>query len=110
MKLVLIGHWSFIGGIILAILAGFINIAWAMTALFVLGLIVGFLNIKEKESTPFLVALIALLVIGIGLQAVKQPGTIVLILNHFLAFASAAGIVVAIKQILATTSAANVSE
>ena len=102
MKLILIGHWSFVGGIILAILAGLVNIAWAMTVLFILGLIVGFLNIKEKESTSFLVAVIALLVIGIvGLQLGKGGGVVASILNHFLAFASAAGIVVAIKQILA---------
>jgi len=97
-----IGHWALIIGIIIAIIAGFTAIPALPTILFILGLIVGFLNIKEKESTPFLVAVIALLLIGVaGLQLGKLTLLVVSILNNFIAFLAAAGLVVAIKQVLA---------
>jgi hypothetical protein len=97
-----IGRWAVLIGIILAILAGFAVIPSLSVALFVLGLIVGFLNIKERESTPFLVGVIALLVIGLsGLQLGQATPVIASMLNNFIAFISAAGLVVALKQVLA---------
>ena len=102
MKLTLIGRWAIIIGIVLAILAGFTEIPSLAIVLFVLGLIVGFLNIGEKESTPFLIAVIALLLIGVaGLQLGGVTTRVATILENFLAFISAAGLVVALKQILA---------
>ncbi len=96
-----IGHWSFIGGLVLAVLAAFVQVPYLALVLFVLGLVVGFLNIKEKESAPFLIAVIALLVIGVaGLQLGQLTPVISDILNNFIAFISAAGLVVAIKQVL----------
>ena len=96
-----IGHWALIVGVIIAILAGFIKVPALLVILFVLGLIVGLLNIKEKESTPFLVAVIALLLIGVaGLQLGKLTPIVVSILNNFIAFVSAAGLVVTLKQII----------
>jgi len=101
MKLTQIGHWSFIGGLVLAILAGFINFALMPLILFILGLIVGFLNVTEKESTSFLVATIALLMGGmVGLQFGGE--TLASILSSFTAFVSAAALVVALKQIIIT--------
>ncbi len=98
----LIGRWALIIGIILAILAGFTEIPSAVYILGILGLIVGFLNIGEKESTPFLVAVIALLVIGLsGLQIGKVTLLVVSILNNFIIFVAAAGLIVALKQALA---------
>jgi len=99
----LIGRWALIIGIILAILAGFTEIPSLALILCVLGLIVGFLNIGEKESTPFLIAVIALLVIGLsGLQVgEKLTPRLVLILGNFITFISAAGLIVALKQALA---------
>jgi len=98
---VLVGRWAFIIGMIIAILAGFADIPYLTAILFVLGLIVGFLNVTEKESTSFLVAVIAMLVIGLsGLQLGKFTGLGVAILNNFLAFVSAAGLIVALKQVL----------
>ena len=97
-----IGHWALIVGIGLAIIAGFAVIPALPIVLFVLGLIVGLLNVKEKESTPFLVAAIALLLIGVaGLQLGGLTPIIASILNNFIAFMAAAALVVAIKQILA---------
>lgn len=96
-----ISRWALIGGIILAIIAGFADIPALPVVLFVLGLIVGFLNVKEKESTPFLVAAIALLLIGVaGLQLGGLTPIVASILNNFIAFMAAAALVVAIKQIM----------
>jgi len=101
MKLTLVGRWAFIIGILLAVLAGFTEISYLAVILFILGLIVGFLNIKEKEVTMFLLAVITLLAIGIsGLQIEALPLTIDFILENFLIFIGAAGLVVALKQIL----------
>lgn len=103
MNLNVAGRWAFIIGIVLAVLAGFTEIPSLALILLILGLIVGFLNIKEKENTPFLVAVIALMVIGIsGLQLENSiPTVILIILENFLAFVSAAGLIVALKQVLA---------
>ena len=102
MNLITIGRWAFLLGVIISLLAGFGGqIPALITVLFVLGLIVGFLNITEKESTPFLVAVIALLIIGIaGLQFGRFTQTIVAILQNLIAFVSAAAVVVALKQVL----------
>ena len=102
-----IGAWSFVVGLILAIFAGFVGIVtWVPVTLFILGLIVGFLNIGRKESSPFLLALATLLLIGVGgLQAIEITGsgfseTIQAMLRNFISFLSAAGLIVSIKSIL----------
>jgi len=106
-NLTIIGYWSFIGGLIVAVLAGFVEVPALPLVLFILGLIVGLLNITEKESTPFLVAVIALLLIGVaGLQLGKLTPIVVPILNNFIAFVAAAGLVVAIKQVIVLAKSA----
>ncbi|MFH1503462.1 MAG: hypothetical protein ABIE36_02290 [Candidatus Diapherotrites archaeon] len=105
----LIGKWAFVIGLIIALIAGFIT-GYATTValvLFLLGLIVGFLNITEKESTKFLIASIALLTGGIAsLTALSMLGVsvgyVTAILGNFVAFVSAAALVVAIKAIFET--------
>ncbi|MBA3047265.1 hypothetical protein KKC83_04560 [Patescibacteria group bacterium] len=100
-NLTTIGRWALIGGIAFAVLAGFAAIPYLLVILFVLGLIVGFLNVKEKESIPFLVAVITLLLIGVGgLQLGKLTLAVASILENFIAFIAAAGLVVAIKQVI----------
>lgn len=101
MNLVTVGHWVFIVGIILAILAGFSQVPQLAVILFILGLIVGLLNVTEAESTSFLVAVIALLLIGVaGLQVGGLTPVVAPILSNFLAFVAAAGLVVALKQVI----------
>ena len=102
MNIKLIGYWAFIVGIAIAIIAGFIkDIPAVAVILFILGLIVGLFNIKEKESTSFLVAVIALLVIGVSfLQLGELTPRVVPVLNYFIAFVAASGLVVAIKQVV----------
>ncbi len=102
-----IGAWSFVIGLIIAIFAGFVEgVTWVPITLFILGLIVGFLNVGSKQSSPFLLALATLLLIGVGgLQAIAMGGsgfseTIQAMLRNFISFVSAAGLVVSIKVIL----------
>ena len=67
------GEYAFLVGVAVAVLAGVAWWAkaldvtaagWVSTLLVVLGIVVGVLNIKDKESQPFLVAAIALVVAG----------------------------------------------
>ncbi len=108
MELDLIGKWAFIAGLVIAVLAGFITTIPATTillTLFVLGLVVGFLNIDKKNTTEFLVAVIALLAVGslgalsVG-QLVAPVGYLQAILNNFTAFVAAAALVVSLKVVI----------
>ncbi len=60
-----LGQWSFIFGLALAVVFAFVKSGqWEGTVTLVLviaGLVVGLLNITEKETTPFLIAAIALM-------------------------------------------------
>lgn len=105
MRLALVGRWAFIFGIVLAILLGFIDFSYASLILIILGLAVGFINITEKESHKYLLAVIALLLIGFsGLQIFAMLNTgvsdwVERILTAFVTFVSASGLVVAIKEV-----------
>ncbi len=106
----LIGKWAFLAGLIIAVIASFVSgyATAAALVLFVLGLLVGLLNISEKDSTKFLVATIALLTGGIAsISALSILGIAVsyvsAILGNFVAFVSAAALVVAIKAVLETS-------
>ena len=65
-KLAMIGFWAFIVGLIIAVVAGIAlpQNAIIIIVLIILGIIVGFLNITSKEIMLFLVATIALVVVG----------------------------------------------
>ncbi len=96
-------------GLIVAILAGFVTGYATLVAgsLFVLGLIVGFLNISEKNSTKFLIAAIALLTGSIASISALSVLEVVIdyanvILGNFVAFVSAAALVVAVKVVFET--------
>ena len=62
----IIGFWAFILGLVIAVIAGIVLSANAaiIVVLIILGLIIGFLNITAKEIMLFLVATIALIVVG----------------------------------------------
>lgn len=111
MELDLIGKWAFIIGLVIAVLAAFvtaISTATIILILFILGLIVGLLNIDKKNTTGFLVAVIALLFVGslgaisIG-QLVTPVGYLQEILGNFTAFVAAAALVVSIKSVITTS-------
>jgi len=108
--LIRIGHYSFLAGIVIAIIVGLVpslrgDIAiWIMI---VLGIIVGLLNISAKEINSFLIASISLIiassasalslaVIWIGLTA---------ILGNVIIFIAPAAIIVSIKSVIALAQA-----
>ena len=99
------GRWAFIIGIIVAILAALIkqlqtgNVsAWIFV---ILGLVVGFLNITSKKTTEFLLATIALMLVGAaGLTIVPVLGSyIATILKNIIAFVTPAALVVSLQSV-----------
>jgi hypothetical protein len=116
-----IGSYAFLIGVIIAIVAGLVQVAdvlmgtsmMAGTAgiiaiiLVVLGLIVGFLNIKDKHITDFLIATIA--VSMIGLVAVNPASMVVdpivllisSIVGNIVTLVAPAALIVGLKQIMA---------
>ena len=105
-----LGEWSFLVGTIIAVLIGLFSGSlsaptqgWLVLLLVILGLLVGLLNITEKETTPFLVAGIALIATG---TASDTLGVIPVIGNYITGivkaisvFVAPAAIVVALKAI-----------
>ena len=104
------GEWAFIIGVLVAVIIGLFSgslqestSGWLILLLVVLGLIVGFLNITESETTPFLVAAVALLITGTASESLRIIPTI----GSYLAgvvvaiavFVTPAAIVVALKSI-----------
>jgi len=112
-----VGSWAFIIGVLIAVVIGLLSglqqtnlISWVPVEIWTivtlaLGLIVGLLNISEKETTPFLVAVIALGSAGaLGSAFVilfpywPEFGAVLgTILLQISAFAIPAGVVVALK-------------
>jgi hypothetical protein len=108
-----IGGWAFILGVAISVLVGFavapITQAQSVVAgyltlvLVVLGLLVGFLNIGRKESTEFLIASIAVIL----LSSAKPNLDVIYIIGPYLAnmvvnvaaFVAPAALVVGLKAI-----------
>ena len=102
-----LGRWAFILGLIISLIVGFQPFALASLILVILGLIVGFLNVSEKEATKYLLAIIALMIIGVaGLNSLTVLGTVYAwfetVLTSFVTFVAASGVVVAIKILFET--------
>ena len=107
-----IGSWAFIIGVVIAVVTGIaIGLMPAVSGetwvnyvpliLVILGLIVGFLNIGDKEVMPFLIASVALVMVG----TVAELGTIPVfgivfakIVNYIAVFAAPAALVVALLE------------
>ena len=104
-----LGQWAFIGGIVIALLLALVP-QWKgqlTLVLVILGLVVGLLNISEKETTPYLVAAIALLATGSATDSLKVIPPAVLgdylvgAVQNIAAFVAPGAIVVAVKAIWA---------
>lgn len=101
-----LGKWAFVLGVLVSIASGFIDLDLIVTILVILGLVVGFLNISEKEAEKFLIAAVALLVVGTASFSVIMmngsyiAGTLQQVMNNFVSFVAAAAVVVAIKTVL----------
>ena len=105
MKQATIGRWAFIIGLIVSVLLGFATFSYATLILVILGLIVGFMNVSDSESHDYLVAVIALMVVGVaGLQALAVFGSLYTwvqtVLASFIVFVAASSVVVAVKVLL----------
>ena len=106
------GEYAFLVGVVIAVLAGIASgsvaaYAGEITAVLVLlGVIVGLLNITEKETTPFLVAAIALVVAGTaGFSPIPAVGTIIdSIVGMIALFVAPAAIIVALKAVYSLAS------
>ena len=99
------GKWVFLIGVLIAIIIGLIspgmNDGLWVWILIVLGLVIGFLNVTERESTPFLVAAIALVITTGALSGLGEflGGILTAILRYVTILVAPAAIVVAFKQI-----------
>ena len=102
----LIGAWAFLIGVVLAIVLGLFNTAlganstYILWILVVLGILVGLLNVTSKESSKFLLASLALVIVsymGQGvLSIIPQIGSI---LSAFLVLFVPATIIVALRNL-----------
>ena len=103
MKTERIGEYSFLLGVLVAIVAGLFLPSEPLLALalVVLGLLVGLLNIARRENAPFLIASIALIVAGsAGLEVLPLLGVYIEpILLNVKAFVAPAAMVVALKAV-----------
>lgn len=109
------GGYAFLIGFILAVLLGLVvglaptvaaSINWAVIViLIVLGLIVGLVNIKDEHINEFLIAVIAVTMIGVipiqQIMGMYVPlGTLLAaILQNIVAFSAPAALVLGLKQI-----------
>jgi hypothetical protein len=107
-----VGFWAFILGLVIAVVFGILAalgigmaiMPWIIIVLIILGLVVGFLNITAKEILLFLVATIALIVVG-GVFAPLRAFGIGAMLDAILALVATlmapAAVVAAIKALWA---------
>jgi ATP synthase protein I len=108
-----LGHYSFIGGVILAAVLGLVptnvlgaSSPWLVSLLVVLGLVVGFLNVSGKETKDFLFVSAVLIIASFAGGASNTLGSVSLIgtylqgiFTQVLTFVVPATIVVALKDI-----------
>ncbi|MBU4265784.1 MAG: hypothetical protein L6243_02925 [Candidatus Altiarchaeales archaeon] len=98
-----IGSYTFIVGVVVAILAGLASLSGDLPVLVLvlMGLMVGLLNIPVKKTTDFLVAAVALMVAGTAnISVIPVAGEILqAVLANIMVFVAPAAIVVALKDI-----------
>ena len=108
-----IGHYSFIGGVIIAVVLGLFSTqvgptsaAWLASLLVVLGLIVGLLNVSGKETKEFLTVATVLVIASFAGGASETLGGVQIIgsylsgiFDNILAFVVPALVVVGLKDI-----------
>jgi len=110
-----VGHYSFLGGVLLAVVLGLFSAKISgpttsilLLVLVILGVIVGFLNVTGKEMTEFLIAAIALIAMSsvsatlvVIDQYIPNLGTLFQSILSFIAiFVAPAALVVALKTIV----------
>lgn len=105
-----IGSWSFLIGMLISVVAGFMTGGnWypvMVGVLVILGLIVGFLNVTGRETTPFLLSAVVLVIVAdFGGRALSVVSPVLQqIFNAIVVFVVPSTIVVALKAIYALAS------
>ncbi|MBI1936409.1 hypothetical protein HYS31_08305 [Candidatus Woesearchaeota archaeon] len=109
-----IGNYSFIVGVIIAVVLGIASsrlpsnaASWLLSILIVLGLLVGLLNVSGKETKEFLWVTVALVVVAFAGSAQVNLWSDVELIGEFLkgvfdsilAFVVPASVVVALKDV-----------
>ena len=106
-----LGSWAFILCVLIALLGGAFGgyiapyAGYITLVLVILGLIVGFLNIGHKEVNDFLIAAIALALVGLGGSAVQLGtipfigGVVAAMVANVAVFVGAAALIVALKAV-----------
>ncbi len=103
----ILGSWSFLIGVILAVVFGFMGAVSGSIAvvLVVLGLIIGLLNVAGDEAMPFLLSGVSLIIISSlgqsSLNVIPQAGDI---LSALMTIFVPATIIVAIKNVFSIAS------
>ena len=97
-----VGKWSFLIGVILAVVLGLFDPImgnWAIV-LVVIGLIVGLLNVTDKEVAPFLMSGAVLIIASaLGGSLMSEMPYVGAILDALLAVFVPATVIVAIKNV-----------
>ncbi len=100
-----LAHYAFFAGLLIAIIAGLFRNLFStevlLTTLVVLGFLVGLFNLTAKETTPFLLAAVALMLAGIvNLGLIPGVGSYLrAILSNIVVFVVPGAIIVAMKAI-----------
>ena len=108
-----IGHYSFIGGVVIAVVLGLVPAStlgtaagWLASLLVVLGLIVGFLNVTGKETKEFMMVATVLIIAAFAGNASNTLGGVQYVGSYLqgiftsvLAFVVPATVVVGLKDI-----------
>ena len=102
----LVGFWSFIVGLVIALIFGILWAAmglqmdWVIIVRIILGIIIGFLNITAKETPLLLMATIALIVVGNVFSPLPGIGKFIgTVLNYVAVLVAPAAIIAAIKAL-----------
>jgi len=100
-----VAHYAFFIGLLIAIVAGFFREVLSpevlVTTLVILGFLVGLFNLTAEETTPFLIAAIALMLAGIvNLGLIPGVGLYLRsILSNIVVFVVPGAILVGLKTI-----------
>jgi len=105
MQLQKFGAFSFLLGILIAIIFGIIptlrNVTWVVVVLMILGILVGLLNVEDRNISLFLLAAISLVAMSTSLNAMPIIGDMLrAIMNNLVQFVGPAALVVAIVAII----------
>ncbi len=117
MKTETLGEWAFLACVLIAVLAGLAatyasGVLGGQTEgsinalLVVLGIVVGLTTVTEKETTPFLVAAVALIVAGtVAFSTIPFVGALIGSIVGFIGvFVAPAAVIIAVKAVYALAS------